>query len=71
MTTALQDGMLEYYLSQAGASDVNVAERIEKEPFDYRTCQGKKALGTGGGAILFPIITGTTPSIYKSENPQK
>lgn len=33
----LQDGMLEYYLSQAPASDVNVERRVHnKEPFDLR-----------------------------------
>ncbi len=32
----LQDGMLAYYLSQAGQSDVNVECRIDSEPFDFR-----------------------------------
>jgi hypothetical protein len=32
----MQDGMLAHYLGQAGASDVNVEARIEREPFDYR-----------------------------------
>jgi hypothetical protein len=34
--TALQDGLLAYYLSQAKASDANVEARIEREPFDFR-----------------------------------
>lgn len=29
----LQDGMLAYYLIMAGSSDVNVEDRIKKEPF--------------------------------------
>ena len=32
----LQDGMRDYYLTQARASDANVEARLDKEPFDYR-----------------------------------
>lgn len=35
----LQDGMLEYYLSQARFADANVTARMEREPFDYRRFQ--------------------------------
>lgn len=34
--TALQDGMRDYYLSQAGVSDVNIENKVERESFDYR-----------------------------------
>jgi hypothetical protein len=30
----LQDGMLKWYKAQAGASDVNVEKRLDREPFD-------------------------------------
>jgi hypothetical protein len=36
--------MLAHYLSQAGASDVNVEARLEREPFDYREILRQKAL---------------------------
>jgi hypothetical protein len=32
----LQDGMLAYYLSQAGQCDANVDHRLDREPFDFR-----------------------------------
>jgi len=32
----LQDGMLSYYLSQAGQCDANVDHRLDREPFDFR-----------------------------------
>lgn len=35
LDTALQDGMLAYYLDQAPLADANVKARIEREPFDF------------------------------------
>jgi hypothetical protein len=32
----MQDGILAWYLSQAAASDANVEERLDREPFDWR-----------------------------------
>ncbi|MGB6177054.1 MAG: hypothetical protein WBF43_12135 [Methylocella sp.] len=42
--TALQDGMLAYYLEQAKLADANVEARIEREPFDYRD-SGEAGIG--------------------------
>ena len=44
----LQDGMLAHYLTQVGASDVNVEARLEREPFDYREMLHQKALRRAG-----------------------
>lgn len=40
--TAMQDGMLTYYLEQVKASDVTVEARIEKEPYDFRDGWGSE-----------------------------
>ncbi len=52
----LQDGMLAHYLSQAGASDVNVEKRLAREPFDYREMlRQRKAAGGVSLPREFPL----------------